>query len=816
MSKEIEGVRVPKSWLASIGFALLFVAYAQNTLAANVSNVANTKHNLSASGPGSVKAVSEDRICVFCHTPHGASVAPNAPLWNRELSDAAYTLYTSDSMQGTLEQPGGSSKLCLSCHDGAMALGSVNFADGALNPQFEMTGTDADGTLSSADADTGFTRNLGTNLANDHPISFTYDATLAGLDSELYDPATAEHIGNRVPGVSKPHVPLENDQVQCISCHDPHIIDDKFLRLNRTQEGTHPSDGTFDSTQDIVCLGCHNKSGWSTSAHSHSSVANEVYTDTAADMREFPRGMAVWQASCLNCHDPHTVPGAKILLREGTDSTATPKSAGNAAQEQTCYQCHDVNGGIDNALVGGTGNETPDIKTEFELPYTKPITNAQQGVTEEPHSIVDHNMTESATNLGDNRHSECTDCHNPHRIIKNRLFNADPAIPGDQATHTHNPPTGEMHTNIISGALAGSWGVEPVYGDTAFGSLPTSFDIKKGYAGPGASTAKSATHVTREYQICLKCHSSFAYGNNPPQNTGPSAGHNDVFQYTDQSMEFQPPLADKGEAPIGSSGPDANHRSWHPVIDNTGRTSAVRGSTFPGGLSEEAFLPPWGDDGVSRVGNQTMYCSDCHGRSVPFVDTDPSTHNVEPPPDGPWGPHGSENAFILKGNWDQSQLPEPSNGLCFRCHNINFYSPGVDVDTNNVPKSGFSCDDNCTGSGAGAGAGCSFGDWASQNLHIGHSSNLGRLRCTWCHVAVPHGWRNKALLADITNDPEAQAAGCGDGGTQPCNAAPYYQNAYLGGNVGGVIWKPSGQWGGEACGQTGGADWMGTVCGNPQ
>lgn len=777
-------------------------------------NVAATKHNLSASGPGTVKALSEDQICVFCHTPHAATLAPNAPLWNRELSNAAYTQYTSDSMQATLDQPGGSAKLCLSCHDGALALGSVNFAKGVLGANIDMTGTDPDGSLSSAGEQTGFTRNLGTNLTNDHPISFTYNSALAGLDGELYDPATAAHIANRAPGVPKAHIPLENDQVQCISCHDPHTTNDKFLRLNKTQQITHPVDANFDSTQDIVCLACHNKSGWSLSAHSHSSVADELYTNTAADQRQFPQGIAVWQASCLNCHDPHTVQGARMLLREGTDSTSVPKSGGNAAQEQTCYQCHDVNGGVTNILQGGGSNQTPDIKSEFALPYSKPITNAQQGTTEEKHSILDHNLVESAQNLGTNRHAECTDCHNPHRIIKNRLFNANPAIPDDRATHTHNVAPGEMHTNIISGALAGTWGVEPVYGDTTFGSLAVGFDIKKGYAGSGASTEKAASHVTREYQICLKCHSSFAYGANPPLNTGPSAGHNGVWQYTDQAMEFQPPPGDKGERPLGSSGASANHRSWHPVIDSTGRTSAVRGSTFVGGLSAEAFLPPWNDDGIERIGNQTMYCSDCHGRSIPFVDTDPTTHNVEPPPGGPWGPHGSENAFILKGNWDQSQLPEPSNGLCFRCHNINFYSPGTAVDTTNVPKSGFSCDDACTGSGSGMGAGCNFGDWASQNLHIGHSSNLGRLRCTWCHVAVPHGWRNKALLANISQDPEALAAGCGEPG--PCTAGPYYQKAYLGGNPGGVIWKPSGQWGGEACGLTTVDDWMGTTCRNPQ
>ena len=50
--------------------------------------VAQTKHNLSVSGPGTAKAASETRICLFCHTPHNAS--PDSPLWNRQLPGSTY------------------------------------------------------------------------------------------------------------------------------------------------------------------------------------------------------------------------------------------------------------------------------------------------------------------------------------------------------------------------------------------------------------------------------------------------------------------------------------------------------------------------------------------------------------------------------------------------------------------------------------------------------------------------------------------------------------------------------------------------------
>ena len=64
------------------------IAFAQQNL------IQNSKHNLSTSGPGTIKATSESAICVFCHTPHGSSAS--APLWNRTETAATYTPYSSD------------------------------------------------------------------------------------------------------------------------------------------------------------------------------------------------------------------------------------------------------------------------------------------------------------------------------------------------------------------------------------------------------------------------------------------------------------------------------------------------------------------------------------------------------------------------------------------------------------------------------------------------------------------------------------------------------------------------------------------------
>ena len=120
-------------------FVVIFVLLCSVTqaMAARVSDIASTKHNLSVTGTGGVTATSESQICVFCHTPHHAEAIPQAPLWNRQASGATYTPYASTSTDANdiAATPGGSSKLCLSCHDGTIALGSVNI----LNNQSNVT-----------------------------------------------------------------------------------------------------------------------------------------------------------------------------------------------------------------------------------------------------------------------------------------------------------------------------------------------------------------------------------------------------------------------------------------------------------------------------------------------------------------------------------------------------------------------------------------------------------------------------------------------------------------------------------------------------
>lgn len=866
--------------------------------AARLSDVRGTVHNLSnpastinytlSSGPlpaRTVMATSEQPgFCVFCHTAHTNSLS-TPPMWNKAFPVVAYETYTSSSMdtlsdQGITElaQPDDRSKMCLSCHDGTVAIGTVDVFNGLQNQLIDLSGTSttpvegampASASNINAGASTGFTRRLGIDLRNDHPISVNYTASLAIRDGELREVDSAQKsifdngvtIGPRAD-LGKHKLPLfgmvGSAQVQCPTCHDPHIRDDnpavgnqKFLRLNRFQEMQPVA--LFSEANDIICLACHDKGGnsWSYSAHANSLVGLQTYLDIPGNLREFPANLPVWKASCLNCHDTHTVEGARRLLREGTDSLSLPKAGGNPAVEETCFQCHTTTT-ASIITYSNPAYSVPDIKSDYDRAIRMPIRSSDQVANSEVHDIggnfddgglfeggincttVDNkcgaDFVEKRSQLGAtgnlvNRHAECTDCHNPHRVVKFKDFRGNPLgtlmnTPDAAGTHKHDAG----HTNIASGVLRGMTGVEPEYSaiTPSFEEMPTGFTVKRGDPGVSIDVSTGAAYVTREYQVCLKCHSNFGYadnnlypiGNRPNLSDTPGGGtpnaSNLLTQFTNQAKEFQAPITHKGEVSTTNSGaftgttvavplfPDLtaidattnNHRSWHPVMDSTGRTPSVRGGADP-----NLWFAPW--NGAGDVGNQTMYCSDCHGST-----TDPSSggSGTVVPVGGengnPWGPHGSSNNFILKGVWDQSVGRVSPDALCFRCHDYDQYAnptpPG------GKKKSGFS---NAT----------------DINLHVQLSGRMAapaNWRCTKCHEAVSHGWKNKAFLVNLNDvGQEAgvlagawQAAGYGT----PSQPQPYYMGAWLRIRPG-QTFRMSGDWTQATCESAGQVDTDGAV-----
>ena len=212
---------------------LLLQVCATTASFAQYEGVTSTVHNLSVSGPGEVRSMTETEVCKFCHIPHNA-VVPN-PLWSHVLSDVQYDVPKIRSARGIREpapQPDGSSRLCLSCHDGTVALGDIA---GAARP-IAMAGAQRLGP--------GRRGYIGTDLTGDHPISFVIPEGDAG------DPDRDMGVRPRSLIVGQELVSLDDQgKMQCTTCHDPHS--------DRYYTGGQVPRFWVKPTVQEVCQSCH-------------------------------------------------------------------------------------------------------------------------------------------------------------------------------------------------------------------------------------------------------------------------------------------------------------------------------------------------------------------------------------------------------------------------------------------------------------------------------------------------------------------------------------------------------------------------------
>jgi len=160
-----------------------------------------------------------DQVCITCHTPHDGTNSAGEVLWSHELSLATYTVYSSPTLDagapaGTLGDPSGNSKLCLSCHDGTVALNN-----------FVGNGSPADEFAAAYGVD------VSNDLSNDHPISFTYDAALVTADQTT----NGGVVGLNDPTANPISGMLFGGEMQCASCHDPHNnLNGNFLVMSNS------------------------------------------------------------------------------------------------------------------------------------------------------------------------------------------------------------------------------------------------------------------------------------------------------------------------------------------------------------------------------------------------------------------------------------------------------------------------------------------------------------------------------------------------------------------------------------------------------
>lgn len=337
-------------------------------------NIRNTPHNLSVSGPGEIRAESETRMCVFCHTPHNA--APKTPLWNKQITEGTnYILYSSDTMVAQMRQPTGPTRLCLSCHDGTIALGNVMSVPGGIAMTRELFNpshakfTDYDAVNPEA---LKMQRHsyIGTDISNDHPVSFSYRESLPNPELIAFESFTFPIIDDRDDGRDMHISPgalrfYNGDVIHCSTCHDPH-------------DNRHGKFLVMDNVGSSLCVRCHQPEGWSMSAH---STSEETWSGRGKNPWPRTSWLTVRENGCGNCHAVHGAQGKKQLLRKSNHS------------DNCTYACH--NGRV------GTGDVTVDMYKMSRHP-----------VNGDPTSLDAHAASELPTSI--RNHVECVDCHNPH------------------------------------------------------------------------------------------------------------------------------------------------------------------------------------------------------------------------------------------------------------------------------------------------------------------------------------------------------------------------------------------------------------------
>ncbi len=290
--------------------------------------------------------------------------------------------------------------------------------------------------------------------------------------------------------------------------------------------------------------------------------------------------------TCAACHGTHAAPNSSLL------SEAEP-------QATLCFTCHDGS---------GSNLDTKSQYTDTAVPANDPTTRSYYRHDAATAPVVPNTHT-LATNdeFGgvSNRHSECADCHNSHIA-------------------TTQAPTQFSDGWSISGRQTSISGVSVVNG--AAGTAPT-------YTFLGGTVG---SQPTREYQICLKCHSGFT---TLPDTTGQPPSR----QALDKAIELNPATS-----------------SYHPIqAAGTNATAAMAGS-----LSGTSPYKQW-----NFTTDGTVRCVNCHG------DPRKLSATAAPAAGSDLAPHTSQFRGLLIQNYRDRELKGRFDAyaaadfaLCYVCH----------------------------------------------------------------------------------------------------------------------------------------------------
>jgi predicted CXXCH cytochrome family protein len=255
-------------------------------------SVAGSRHDFSVSGPGPFRAVSETSPCIFCHISHNSGPG----LTSRPELAANHKPYESSTGKVRAGAPTGASRICLSCHDGTIAVGQIR---GRRIPM--AGGLDV--------LPPGHRSNIGTDLRGSHPISIR----------------PANGSGTHAPSPQDPVHYDAGGAVQCTSCHDPH-----------SEKGGDPQVGKFlvkRSANSGLCLSCHDVLTVAGNDSSHVRANYPVIDSTSSGAFR-----TVAEAGCSSCHSSHGADPRGRLTRPGK------------TDDDTCLGCHGTAGAA--KLVG--------------------------------------------------------------------------------------------------------------------------------------------------------------------------------------------------------------------------------------------------------------------------------------------------------------------------------------------------------------------------------------------------------------------------------------------------------------------------------
>lgn len=184
-------------------------------VAGETKSVTGTKHDFSMYG----NIFDTTDACVVCHILRSS---PDTMLSPRSVPGtfSGFQLYTSNTIDSFVDEPGIGSVVCLSCHDGETAFDALNGSYGTASNNMSSHFKESPAII-------------GTDLRNDHPIGVAITADFGGIRDE----SAIRNAGLKIHG----------GKVECTTCHDPHGSDGYpfFLRM--------------DPYGAPLCLVCHIK-----------------------------------------------------------------------------------------------------------------------------------------------------------------------------------------------------------------------------------------------------------------------------------------------------------------------------------------------------------------------------------------------------------------------------------------------------------------------------------------------------------------------------------------------------------------------------